>query len=109
MTSQKEVDERIKLAFELNNPKIISNLREFNKDWPCKYNKFWVVGKKFLKSTAQEVVVAIDEKRYDPIIHLTQAISVYDLCDIIIKEVKKLTLSTQWLHLQFWLTTLTNK
>ncbi|CAG8838325.1 6297_t:CDS:2, partial [Racocetra persica] len=66
-TNLKEVDERVKLAFELNDPKIISDLRELNE------------GKKFLEGIAQEVVVAVDEKRHDPIVHLAQAISACDL------------------------------
>ncbi|RIB29082.1 hypothetical protein C2G38_2156325 [Gigaspora rosea] len=113
-TSQKEVDERVKLAFELNDPEIISDLRELNEDRLRKYDEFWAAGKKFLEGTAQEAVVAVDERRYDPIVHLAQAISVCDLCDMITKEVKKINLqapipSTQWLRLQFWPTTLTNK
>src|SRR6185437_1117712 len=87
MANQKKVDERVKLALELNDPKIISNLRELNEGRPSKYDEFWAVSKKFLEGIAQEAVVAIDERRHDPIVHLAQAISVCNLCNIIIKDV----------------------
>lgn len=78
-TNQKEIDKRVRLAFELNDRKIICDLRELNKGRPGKYDEFWALSKDFLEGTAQEAVVAVDERRHNPIVHLVQAISVHDL------------------------------
>ena len=74
-----EIDARVRLAFDLNDPKLITNLRHFNKGQISIYDPFWDEAKKFLENTAQDFIIAIDEKRHDPIVHLACAISVKDL------------------------------
>ncbi|CAB5367427.1 unnamed protein product [Rhizophagus irregularis] len=99
-----EIDIRVKLAFDLRDPDIITDLRHFNEGRISIYDTFWEYSKKFLEGTAQDSVVAVDERRHDPIVHLARAISVKDLKNQIAKLCPKDTPipSVQWLKLQFW-------
>ncbi|PKK57493.1 hypothetical protein RhiirC2_825681, partial [Rhizophagus irregularis] len=99
-----EIDIRVKLAFDLRDPDIITDLRHFNEGRISIYDTFWEYSKKFLEGTAQDSVVAVDERRHDPIVHLARAISVEDLKNQIAKLCPKDTPipSVQWLRLQFW-------
>ncbi|RIB19202.1 hypothetical protein C2G38_2182522 [Gigaspora rosea] len=99
-TDQNDVDERVKLAFELNDPEVISDLRELNEGRPSRYDEFWAVAKQFLEGIAQEAVVAVDERRHDPIVHLAQAISVRDLRNMLEKEAKKSIHKYQFLQVR---------
>ncbi|GBB99452.1 hypothetical protein RclHR1_35260001 [Rhizophagus clarus] len=56
------------------------------------------------RGTAQDSVIAVDERHHDPIIHLARAISVKDLRNQIVKICPEGTPipSVQWLRLQFW-------
>lgn len=78
-SDESEIDARVKLAFELNDLELVTDLRHFNKGQISIYNPFWDEAKKFLENTTQDSVVAIDERRHDPIVHLARAISVKDL------------------------------
>src|SRR5277367_1282234 len=55
---ESEIDARVRLAFDLNNPKLITNLRHFNEGQISIYNPFWDEAKKFLDSVVQDSVVA---------------------------------------------------
>ncbi|GES92876.1 uncharacterized protein LOC109590753 [Rhizophagus clarus] len=76
---ESEIDARVRLAFELNDPKLVTDFRHFNEGQISIYNPFWDKAKKFLENTAQDSVVAVDERWHDPIVHLARAISVKDL------------------------------
>jgi len=101
---ESEIDARVKLAFDLKDPELITDLRHFNEGKISIYDTFWEYAKKFLEGTAQDSVVAVDERRHDPIMHLARAISVKDLRNQIIKICPEGTPipSVQWLRLQFW-------
>jgi hypothetical protein len=103
-SDESEIDARVRLAFELNDPELVTDLRHFNEGRISIYNPFWDEAKKFLENTAQDSVVAIDERRHDPIVHLARAISVKDLRNQIANRCPENTLipSIQWLRLQFW-------
>ena len=64
---------------ELGNSEIVIDLREHNNKRPGKYDTFWKVAAKFLARKAADAVTAVDERRYDMIVHLATAISVNDL------------------------------
>ncbi|GBB87081.1 hypothetical protein RclHR1_13540008 [Rhizophagus clarus] len=76
---ESEIDARVRLAFELNDPKLVTDFRHFNEGRMSIYNPFWDEAKKFLENTTQDSVVAVDERWHDPIVHLARAISVKDL------------------------------
>ncbi|GBB99348.1 hypothetical protein RclHR1_00350004 [Rhizophagus clarus] len=101
---ESEINARVRLAFELNDPKLVTDFRHFNEDRISIYNPFWDEVKKFLENIAQDSVVAVDERRYDPIVHLVRAISVKDLKNQIANKCpENMPIpSAQWLRLQFW-------
>ncbi|GBB90338.1 hypothetical protein RclHR1_17260004 [Rhizophagus clarus] len=90
---------------------IITDLQHFNEGRISIYDTFWEYAKKFLESTAQDSVIAVDERRHDPIVHLARAISVEDLKNQIAKLCPEgiPIPSVQWLRLQFWLKNPWNK
>ena len=100
---ESEIDARVKLAFDLKDPELVTDLRHFNEGRISIYDTFWEYAKKFLEGTAQDSVVAVDERRHDPIMRLARAISVKDLRNQIIKIYSEGTPipSVQWLRLQF--------
>src|SRR6266540_1739988 len=102
--NEAKVDERIKLALELRDPKITIDLREHNYGRPGKYDAFWETAAQFLAGKAADAVTAVDERRQDPIVHLATAISVNDLLHQIERECTPgmPISSAQWLRLQFW-------
>ncbi|GBB99354.1 hypothetical protein RclHR1_00350010 [Rhizophagus clarus] len=84
-TNETEIDVRVKLAFDLRDPDIITDIQHFNEERISIYNTFWEYAKKFLEGTAQDSVVAVDKRHHDPIVHLARAISVEDLKNQIAK------------------------
>ncbi|CAB4395230.1 unnamed protein product [Rhizophagus irregularis] len=99
-----KVDERVRLALELEDPEITIDLREHNDGQPGKYNDFWKITAQFLAGKAADTVTAVDECRHDTVVHLATAISVNDLLHKIKHECSPEILipSAQWLRLQFW-------
>uniref|UniRef100_U9THL9 Uncharacterized protein n=2 Tax=Rhizophagus irregularis TaxID=588596 RepID=U9THL9_RHIID len=99
-----KVDECVRFALELGDPKITIDLREHNDGQPGKYNDFWKITAQFLAGKAADTVTAVDERRHDTVVHLATAISVNDLLHQIKHECSPETLipSAQWLRLQFW-------
>ena len=83
--NESEIDAKVKLAFDLKDPELITDLWHFNEGKISIYDTFWEYAKKFLEGTAQDLIVAVDERRHDPIMHLTRAISVKDLRNQIVK------------------------
>ncbi|SRR6266542_5147227 len=73
-----KVNEYVKIALDFSNPEIIIDLHEYNNERPSKYDSFWKIATQFLKEKAVDAIIAIDEYRYNLIIHLTTAISIND-------------------------------
>ena len=99
--SEKDIDERLRQALDLEDPDIVVDLRHHNKGQSSKYDKFWEACEQYIHSTVE---TAVDDRRHDRISHLAVALSVNDL----LSEVSKLVgaevpvPSEQWLRLQFW-------
>src|ERR1051325_9585467 len=85
-TNDTKVDEYVRLALELGDPKITIDLREHGSGRSRKYNAFWKIAAQFLAGKAADAVTAVDERRHDTIVHLATAISVNDLLHQIKRE-----------------------
>jgi len=96
--NEAKVDERVRLVLELGDPDIAIDLREHNNGRPGKYDIFWETAAQFLAGKAADAVTAVDECRYDTVMHLATAISVNDLLYQIKCEcLPKTPIPTQWL------------
>ncbi|CAG8481522.1 15476_t:CDS:1 [Gigaspora rosea] len=76
---EKIIDTRIRLALDLGDPKVFTDLREHNTRRLSKYDAFWNVVAQFLAGKATDTVVAVNERRHGTIVYLAMAISVNDL------------------------------
>lgn len=99
-SNMREVDLRVQQAFDMQDPDILTDLREHNSGQPKKYSIFFDKSKEYLENVVE---TAVDDRRHDVFTHLAQAISVPDLLEQV-----KLTCppdtpipSEQWLRLQF--------
>jgi hypothetical protein len=104
-TIEAKVDECIRLALELGNPDITIDLQEHKDKKSSKFDIFWKVAAQFLAGKAADAVTAVDERRYDTIVHFAIAILVNDLLHQIEHKYPPEILipSVQWLRLQFCL------
>ncbi|GES96453.1 hypothetical protein GLOIN_2v1782174 [Rhizophagus clarus] len=105
--NEAEVDAHVIRALQFGDPKIVIDLRELNLCRPEKYNVFWEYCQKFLDGAVKNSVdslLAVDERRYDTIVHLAKAISVKDLRNQVATICPENTSipHEQWIHLQFW-------
>ena len=96
-TSEKEVDDRLREALEVEDIDLIVDLRELNKGHSNKFAVFWEKMKVYLNESS-----AVHERRHGEITYMAKAISVRDL----IQEVSKMcpgepVPSEQWVRLQF--------
>ena len=78
-TNEAKVNERVRLALELGDPEITIDLREHKDKKSSKYDIFWKIAAQFLAGKAADAMTAVDERRYDTVVHLATAISVNDL------------------------------
>ena len=101
--SEKEVDERVRQALDLEDADLVVDLRHHNNGHPSKYEPFWEACERYIESTI-ELHVAVDDRRHDCIAHLAIALSVNDLLSEVSKRVGPDVPipSPQWLRLQFW-------
>ena len=99
--SEKDIDERVRQAIELEDAEVVVDLRHHNKGQPSKYDQFWEACERYIESSVE---VAVDDRRHDRIAHLALALSVNDLLSEVSKVVgpNVLVPSAQWLRLQFW-------
>ena len=99
--SEKDIDERVRQAIDLEDVEVVVDLRHHNKGQPSKYDRFWDACERYIESSVE---LAVDDRRHDCIAHLAIALSVNDL----LSEVSKVVgpdvpvPSAQWLRLQFW-------
>ena len=72
--SEKEVDERVDLLFELEEPDFIYDLRSLNSS-KQHYDVFWNKAKEFLE---EDIGTAVDDRRHSGVVHVAKAISIRD-------------------------------
>ncbi|GES84620.1 hypothetical protein GLOIN_2v1782174 [Rhizophagus clarus] len=98
------IDDRVLLIFELDDPELITDLREINEGRIFKYDLFWEYALKYLEGIVQESILAVDERRHDIFQHLAVAISIRDFQNQVLKicPLNIPTPSLQWIRLQFW-------
>ncbi|RGB40509.1 hypothetical protein C1646_753232 [Rhizophagus diaphanus] len=78
-SSAPKVDEHVKLTLELGDPEITIDLHEHESSRSSKYDTFWKIAAQFLIGKAADAVTAVDERKYDTVMHLATAILVNDL------------------------------
>lgn len=99
---QAEIDSRIKLFIDMEDPNVVCDLRALNSSSQrVKYDRFWEECDAVLN---EEVGVAVDDRRHTEITHLATAISVRDLWERVRKRLPDGTNvpGQEWLRLQFW-------
>jgi uncharacterized lipoprotein len=74
-TPQAEVDERMRVFFELEDPDLVYDLREMYAGRESKFDTFWDKAKELL----EDVGTAVDDRRHSQVVHLAKAVSVRDL------------------------------
>ena len=97
-----EIDNRVKLFADLEDPDIIMDLREvLHSDKKTKFNVFWDECTKFLQ---ENIGLAVDERRHSHVTHIASALSVRDLQQQVAAQCPPSTPvpSISWLSLQFW-------
>ncbi|XP_033758052.1 uncharacterized protein LOC117340399 [Pecten maximus] len=99
-SNEKIIDEKVKQAFELQDPDVILDLREHNEGQPTKYSVFFDHAKTYIENVVE---TAVDDRRHDTIQHLATAMSVRDLLNQVKGTCPEGTPipSEQWLRLQF--------
>ncbi len=75
-TDQAQLYKRVQLVIDMEDPSIVTNLREHNSGRVAKFDKFWEECSKYLN---EDIGVAVDERRRGTITHLGRTISVRDL------------------------------
>lgn len=103
--SEREVDERV-AEEELDDPEIMYDLRILNgKVKSSKYNPFWDELALYL----EELTPAVDEHRHSDTLHMSVAVSLRHLRDLVKVRLEKYPAdedkqcpSLEWIHLQFW-------
>ena len=100
-TDQAEIDKRVQLAIDMEDPDIVIDLREHNTGRAAQFDTFWDECGKYLN---EEIGVAVDERRHSTLTHLGRAISVRDLVDQVKSRCPENTSvpSVEWTRLQFW-------
>ena len=98
---EEEIDERVKLILELEDPEVVLDLRALNTGRKSQYDVFWCECKKFLEET---VGTPVDDRRHGEVTHLARAISTRDLQEQVKARCPDGTKipSVSWLRLQFW-------
>ena len=99
--NEKAIDERVQQALDLEDAKVVVDLRQHNKGQPSKYEPFWEACERYIHNS---IDLAVDDRRHDRIAHLAIALSVNDLLSEVSKTVGPdiPVPSAQWLRLQFW-------
>ena len=74
--SEAEVDKRVQVYADMEDPDIVVDLRELHKGKISKFDVFWNECAKYLQ---EEVGLAVDERRHSQVTHTACALSVRDL------------------------------
>lgn len=86
----------------MEDPDVIIDLRELNNsEHGSKYDVFWDECQKFL---AEDISVAVDDRRHGDITHFSRAISIRDFVEQVQARCPSNTVipSLEWVRLQFW-------
>ena len=99
--NEAEVDARIRLVLDCEDPSIVCDLREFNKGRPEKYSVFWEECQKYLENVTE---LAVQERRHGDTTYLAAALSARDLLTEVSNRCPEGTPvpSEAWLCYQFW-------
>ena len=99
--SESEVDKRVKLYIDVEDPDVIMDLRELKSGRESKFDVFWDECAKHLQEC---IGLAIDDRRHSNVTHMGSAISVRDLLQQVTARCPPSTPipSRSWLSLQFW-------
>ena len=98
--SEAEIDSRVNLLFELEDPSLFYDLRHHLAGRQAKFDTFWDEAKKFIQ---EDVGVAVDNRRHSTVVHVAKAVSVRDLREQVVSRCREGTLvsSDEWIRLQF--------
>ena len=96
-----EIDERVRLILDMEDPDVVLDVRASNTGHKSQYDVFWDECKTFLE---EEVGTPVDDRRHDQVVHLARAISARDLLEQVKTRCPDSTNipSEPWLRLQFW-------
>ena len=96
-----EIDERVRLLLEMEDPDVVLDLRSLQTGHKTQYDVFWDECQKFLE---EEVGTPVDDRRHGVVTHLARAISARDLLEQVKARCPEGTKfpSVPWLRLQFW-------
>ena len=101
--SEEDVDRRVRLFLELEDPDVIPDLRcaQSSHREKSKYDVFWAETEKYLQ---EDIGLAVDERRDSQVTHLVRVISVRDLLEQVAARCPPETPipCRSWLSLQFW-------
>ena len=97
--SEAEIDSRVNLLFELEDPSLVYDLRHHLAGRQAKFDTFWDEAKKFIE---EDVGVAVDDRRHSTVLHVAKAVSVRDLREQVVSR------SEEWIRLQFAPTSLSS-
>ena len=98
--SEAEIDSRVNLLFELEDPSLVYDLRHHFSGSQAKFDTFWDEAKKLIQ---EDVGVAVDDRRHSAVIHVAKALSVRDLREQVVSRCPEGTPipSDEWIRLQF--------
>lgn len=99
--SEAEIDNRVKLFANMEEPDIVIDLRELLRGRGSKFDAFWDECAKFLQ---ENVGLAVDDRRHTEVTHIASALSVRDLREQVASRCPAGTPipSRSWISLQFW-------
>lgn len=98
--ASKEVQARLKLLLETQDPDIVYDLRHFNEGRPESFTEFWDELDKYLN---EQTAKAVDDRRHGAVCHSGIAMSVPDLLKVIQSRLPENVSvpSEKWLFIQF--------
>lgn len=91
---EEEIDERVRLVLEMEDPDVLLDLRALNTGAKTQYDAFWDQCQKFLD---EDIGTPVDDRRHSQVTHLATR----DLLEQVCPEGTKIP-SESWLRLQFW-------
>ena len=95
---QSEIDERVQVMFDLEEPSLIYDLRN-HYEQKTKFDEFWSCAKDCI-----DVGSAVDDRRHSTVVHMAKAISVRDLRENVLERcLPNIPVpSDESIHLQFF-------
>ena len=75
---QSNMDQRIPLLIDMEDPDIVIDMRSLNGSKKSQYDLFWDEAQKFLNEDMSE---AVDDRRHGFVTHLSRALSVRDFVE----------------------------